>query len=68
MERQNEEVHVTTEEARGGKTGMGVRYVLAITLVLTIVALSALWLVGSRGPAQSGQAAETAATPAPISS
>ena len=68
MERQNEEVHVTTEEARGGKTGMGVRYVLVITLVLVIAALSALWLVGSRGPAQSGQAAETAAVPSPISS
>lgn len=65
MERQNEEVHVTTEEARGGQTGMGVRYVLAISLVLAIVVLSALWLVGARGPKQSGQAAETAAVPSP---
>ena len=63
MERQNEEVHVTTEEARSGQTGMGVRYVLAITLVLAIAVLSALWLVGARGPAQSGQAAETSAMP-----
>ena len=68
MERQNEEVHVTTQEARGGQTGMGVRYVLAITLVLAIAVLSALWLVGARGPAQSGQAAETATAPSPISS
>ena len=68
MERQNEEVHVTTEEARGGKTRMGVRFVLAITLVLAIVVLSALWLVGARGPDRSGQAPETVATPAPISS
>ena len=68
MERQNEEVHVTTQEARGGQTGMGVRYVLAITLVLAIAVLSALWLVGARGPAQSGQAAATAAAPLPISS
>ena len=68
MERQNEEVHVTTQEARGGQTGMGVRYVLAITLVLAIAVLSALWLVGARGPAQSGQAAESAAAPLPISS
>ena len=65
MERQNEEVHITTEEARGGKTGMGVRYVLAISLVLTIVVLSALWLVGARGPAQTGQAAETSGAPDP---
>ena len=65
MERQNEEVHITTEEARGGETGMGVRYVLAITLVLAIAVLSALWLVGSRGPAQSGQAVETSVAPEP---
>lgn len=68
MERQNDEVHVTTEEARGGKTGMGVRYVLGISLVLVIVALSALWLVGSQGPDQSGQAAETSAAPEPMAS
>ena len=60
MDRQNEEVHVTTEEARGGETGMGVRYVLVITLVLAIVVLSGLWLIGARGPAQSGQAATSA--------
>ena len=68
MEHPVEEVHVSTEEARGGKTGMGVRYVLAITLVLAIVVLSALWLVGARGPDQSGQAAETAAAPSPATS
>ena len=67
MERQNEEVHITTEEARGGKTGLGVRYVLAISLVLTIVVLSALWLFGAHGPEQSGQAAETSA-PEPMAS
>ena len=65
MERQNEEVHVTTQEARGGQTGMGVRYVLAITLVLAIAVLSVLWLVGARGPAQTGQAAETSGAPDP---
>ncbi len=65
MERQNEEVHVTTEEARGGQTGMGVRYVLVITLALAITVLSALWLIGARGPAQTGQAAATSAMPEP---
>ena len=68
MERQNEEVHVTTEEARGGTTGMGVRYVLGISLVLAIVVLGALWLIGSQGPEQSGQAAETSAAPEPAAS
>ena len=65
MERQNKEVHVTAQEARAGQTGLGVRYVLAITLVLAIAVLSALWLVGARGPAQSGQAAESSAAPDP---
>jgi hypothetical protein len=68
MELHNEEVHVTTEEARGGTTGMGVRYVLAITLVLVIAVLSALWLVGSRGPARSGQAAVAVESPSPTAS
>ena len=68
MDRQGEEVHLNTEEARGGKTGMGVRYVLAISLTLSLVAFAALWLLGSRGPAQSGQAEETAGAPGPIAS
>lgn len=68
MDRQGEEVHVSTEEARGGQTGMGVRYVLAISLALVIVALSALWLLGSGGPGQSGQAAEPAGAPGPVAS
>ena len=68
MDREGEEVHLNTEEARGGKTGMGVRYVLVISLTLILVAFAALWLLGSRGPAQSGQAAETAEMPEPIAS
>jgi hypothetical protein len=56
MERQGEEVHLNTEEASGGKTGMGVRYVLMLTLALVIVAFATLWLMQSGGPGQSGQA------------
>jgi hypothetical protein len=56
MERQGEEVHLNTEEASGGKSGMGVRYVLMLTLALVIVAFAALWLMQSGGPGQSGQA------------
>ena len=68
MDRQGEEVHVNTQEARSGKTGMGVRYVLALSLALIIIAFVALWLLGSSGPAQSGQASESAGAPGPIAS
>ena len=63
MERHGEEVHVDTEEARSGKTGMGVRYVLAISLALVVVAFVALWLMGSGAPGQSGQAPPSGVAP-----
>ena len=47
MERQGEEVHVTTSEARSGTTPHIVRYVLAISLLLVIAALSAIWITGA---------------------
>ena len=47
MERQGEEVHITTNEARGGNTPHIVRYVLAIGLLLAILALSAIWITGA---------------------
>jgi hypothetical protein len=47
MERQGEEVHVTTSEASGGSTPHIVRYVLLISLVLAILALSAIWMTGA---------------------
>jgi hypothetical protein len=52
MFREGEEVHVTTEEARAGSTNMGMRYVLAISLALVIVALSAIWMTGAIGGSQ----------------
>ena len=63
MERQGDEVHLDTEEARGGKTGVGVRYVLMLTLALIIVAFAALWLMGSGAPGQSGQAPPSGVAP-----
>ncbi len=47
MERQGEEVHVDTDEARGGSTPHIVRYVLLISLVLAIIALSVTWMTGA---------------------
>lgn len=52
MERQGEEVHVTTDEARGGNTPHIVRYVLVISLLLVIVALSAIWMTGAANAPQ----------------
>ena len=47
MERHGEEVEVTTTEARGGSTPHIVRYVLAISLLLAIGALSLVWITGA---------------------
>ena len=47
MFRKGDEVHITTEEARAGTTNVGMRYVLAISLALVIVALSGIWIFGA---------------------
>ena len=47
MERQGEEVHVSTDEARGGDTPHIVRYILLISFVLVVIALSAIWMTGA---------------------
>ncbi|MET0251497.1 MAG: hypothetical protein ABW203_04890 [Novosphingobium sp.] len=52
MERHGDEVHVNTSEARGGSTPHIVRYVLIISLVLAIGALSLIWITGAASSAQ----------------
>ena len=47
MERHGDEVHITTDEARGGSTPHILRYVLAISLFLAIIALSLTWMIGA---------------------
>lgn len=47
MERQNDEVHISTDEARGGATPNIVRYVLLISLFLAIAALTLIWVTGA---------------------
>lgn len=47
MERQGDEIHITTEEARAGSTPHIVRYVLGISLTLTIIGLSLVWIIGA---------------------
>lgn len=47
MERHNEEVHISTNEARSGSTPSIVRYVLLISLFLAIVAMTIIWVTGA---------------------
>ena len=47
MERKGDEVHLTETEATGGVKSHGVRVVLIISLVLVVVAMSAVWIIAS---------------------
>lgn len=47
MERHGEEVHIKTDEARGGSTPNIMRWVLGISLAGAIVLLSAIWIFGA---------------------
>jgi ABC-type nickel/cobalt efflux system permease component RcnA len=45
MERDGDNLELSTEEASGGVTQHGVRYVLAISLGLAILVLSLAWII-----------------------
>lgn len=47
MERQGDEVHLNETEATGGVKAQGVRYVLGISLLLAVVAMSLVWIIAS---------------------
>ena len=47
MHKDGDHIDVTEEEASGGVKNQGVRYVLAISLLLAIVALSLMWMTGA---------------------
>jgi hypothetical protein len=47
MERKGDEVHLNETEATGAVKSHGVRVVLAISLALIVVAMSAVWILGS---------------------
>lgn len=47
MERDGDEVHLNETEATGGTKAHGVRYVLAFSLLLVVIAMSAVWILGS---------------------
>ncbi len=41
----DEEIHIDEVDARGANTSGTVRYVLGISLLLAIIAMSAFWIV-----------------------
>ena len=47
MERQGDEVHLNETEATGAVKAQGMRYVLGISLLLVVIAMSAVWIIGS---------------------
>lgn len=47
MERQGDEVHLNETEASGAVKPHIVRYVLGFSLLLVVVAMSAIWILGS---------------------
>ena len=55
MERQGDEVHVETDEARGGSTPNTVRWILIVGLILAIGLLSATWIIGALGMEEEDQ-------------
>ena len=66
MERQGDEVHIETDEARGASTPHIVRYVLAISLLLAIAAMTFIWVtaaVDSDHPTQNGPVSGQATPP-----
>jgi hypothetical protein len=47
MERQGDEVHLNETEATAGAKAQGMRYVLGISLLLAVIAMSAVWILAS---------------------
>lgn len=47
MENRDGEVHISTDEVRGGSTPHIVRWILGISLLAAIVLLSALWMTSA---------------------
>ena len=47
MERKGDEIHLNETEATGGTKAQGVRYVLGFSLLMVVIAMSAIWILGS---------------------
>lgn len=66
MEERDGQVHIDTDEARGGSSPNIVRWVLCFSLLAAIIALSAVWITGAwnSGGGYSGGAAGITGTQA----
>nr|WP_166176936.1 hypothetical protein [Altererythrobacter segetis] len=58
MQTSGEEVHADVDEARAGSTPNVVRWVLLISLLATIVLLTAIWVIGAWSSDQNNQTAD----------
>lgn len=47
MERKGDEVHLTETESSAGVKAQGVRVVLGVSLLLIVIAMSAVWIIAS---------------------
>ena len=47
MEREGDEIHLSETEASGAIKPHIVRYVLGISLLLAVIAMSAVWIIGA---------------------
>jgi len=45
MHKEGDEIHVSEEEASGGMQPHVMRYVLGFSLVLIVIAMSAVWII-----------------------
>jgi hypothetical protein len=57
MEQQGDEIHIETDEARGGSTPSIVRWILLGSLLLAIVLLSITWITGALSMGEQGSVA-----------
>lgn len=45
MENRDGEIHIDEDEARAAETNTGMRWVLAIGLLLAVIAMSTVWII-----------------------
>ena len=60
MERQGDEVHIETDEARGASTPNIVRWILLVSLFAAIALLSIIWITGAATQSDSESSIERA--------
>jgi len=66
MERQGDEIHLNTREARAGGGPRAMRYVLILSIALVIVAFAAIWLIKSSQNPDVTDPAQQAAAASPV--